>query len=118
MAKKITTLSNFTSGGTAFNLSNSAGLTVTGTVKDTGGTITLTTTAGNLNVNGTLTAVTDSLVSAAKITEGTPGSVTATKILNVTANTGINLGSTHNHIKKVGTRKTNSGPNVIAGIGM
>jgi hypothetical protein len=69
-------------------------------------------------LSGALTGPTVTLTSAAEILEGTAGDVTAANTLNVSAGTGIDLNCSHNHIKKIGIRHTNSGPNVINGIGM
>ena len=116
----ITQLGNFANTGTGnFSFKNGKALVVSGAVSNaaTNGVLALTTTAGNLTVDGSLTGATDTLVAAAEVLEGSAGSVTAKTILNTTAVTGINLDSTHNHIKKIGTRKTTSGTNVIDGVG-
>jgi len=120
-ANLIATLSNFKNTGAGnIALKNGKALTVSGAVSvaSATGTLALTATTGNLTINGSLSGATDTLVSAGEILEGSSGAVTATKLLNVTAKTGIKLDSSHNHIAKVGTRKTNSGPNIINGIGM
>ena len=120
-ANLVATLGNFANTGAGnFSFVDGKALNVSGlvSVASTTGTLGLTTTSGNLTISGTLTGPTVTLTSAGEILEGTAGDVTATNTLNVSAATGIDLNSTHNHIKKVGTRHTNSGPNVINGIGM
>ena len=76
--------------------------------RSTGGA--LTTTAGNLTIDGALDGSTITLVSDLGEVAGT-GAITA-KLLNVTADTGIDLAGS-NDIRKIGINHTNSGPDTI-----
>jgi hypothetical protein len=52
------------------------------------------------------------LVTSGEAKESSAGAILA-KLLNVTANTGIELTSKTNKIKKLGTDKTKTGPNKV-----
>ena len=111
----LTDLGAFTTGGNnAFELTDDHALTTDGTV--TAGTaaldLTTTGTGNNLAIDSAVTGGTVSFVTTGEATESSTADITAAK-LNVTANTGIELTSTNNHITAVGTRHTNSGPNKI-----
>jgi hypothetical protein len=73
----IASLGDFTASG--FSLTNSQGLSVTGTV-DGGTSTALTTTSGNLTVDGTLKGTTVTLTSAGAIGEGASGVIDATTL--------------------------------------
>jgi hypothetical protein len=66
----------------------------------------------NLTIKVSTNGGTINLVSGGKASEASDAAITASK-LNVTANTGINLASSHNAITKLGTEKTNSGPSKV-----
>ena len=70
-------------------------------------------TSGDLVVDGALDAHKMTLGSTLGQVYGT-GAIT-TALLNVTADTGIDL-TGPNDIKKLGTNQTNSGPDVIDGV--
>ena len=94
----IGTLGSFTAAG--FALTNAQALTVTGPVS--GGTsTTLATTAGNLAINGAVSGTTTTLNSAADITEGSGGGITATTL------NGSSVGNTvlnqANHVGTLGS---------------
>jgi hypothetical protein len=110
---KIASLGDFavTAAG-GFALTDNETLDVTGAISaDDSSTIALSTKSGNLSVHGTLDASTVTLVTAGEATQSSTSGITA-GTLNVTAQTGIDLVG-NNDIKKVGTRKTKSGPNTI-----
>ncbi len=106
--------SNFGAGG--FSLRNIAGLIVTGPVDAGAGDLTINQqTPGGLRIRASLkSGGTTTLASGGAISENGAGAIT-TPLLNVTAQTGINLGGP-NAILAVGANHTNSGPDVIDGI--
>jgi fibronectin-binding autotransporter adhesin len=100
-------------GAGGFALTDGKALTVTGAVNAGTDILSLTTTSGNLAIasTGILDANTVTLTAAAKATEATAGQID-TALINVTADTGIDLIG-NNDITTVGTDQTNSGPNTI-----
>jgi hypothetical protein len=111
----ITDLSTFTTGGNnAFELTDDHALTVDGKVTAGTGTLDLTTTGTkhNLAIDSAITGGTVNLVTTGEATESSAGAITAS-LLNVTAGTGIELTSTKNKIKKLGTDKTTTGQNKV-----
>lgn len=68
---------------------------------------------GSLTVKrSSTTGTTADFVSGGNAEEGSNGDTTA-KRLDLAANTGISLASSHNDVKAVGTDTTKSGPNGI-----
>ncbi len=110
-ANLITDLGAFTNTGGNFYLTNAQTLTVDGTVNAGSKVMSLKATSGDLNINDTLDAGNLTLVSSLGEVDGT-GAITA-NVINVTADTGINLDGTNNDIRRIGTNSTNSGPDVI-----
>ena len=114
-ANQISDLKAFTISSGDFALTDAQALSVVGTVDDTDqtGKINLVTTSGDLRIDGPggLDASTVTLVSDQGEVAG-KGAIT-TNLLNVTANTGIDLDGTNNDIGRIGTDQTNSGSNVI-----
>jgi hypothetical protein len=111
----ITDLSTFSTGGNnAFELTDDHALTVDGTVTAGTGTLDLTTTGTkhNLAIDSAITGGTINLVTTGEATETSAATITAS-LLNVTADTGIELTSAKNKIKKLGTDKTKTGPNKV-----
>ena len=108
-ANLITDLGDFDVNAADFRLTNNQTLTVTGTVGAIG--ISLDTTTGDLVDSGALHANEMTLTSLLGEIYGT-GNINAT-VLNVTADTGIDLDGTSNNIEHVKTDTTNSGSNVI-----
>jgi len=108
-ANSITDLGTFDVNDANFYLTNNQTLTVTGTVGAIG--ISLDTTTGDLVDSGALHANEMTLTSLLGEIYGT-GNINAT-VLNVTADTGIDLDGTSNNIEHVKTDTTNSGSNVI-----
>jgi hypothetical protein len=108
-------LSTFSTGGNnAFSLTDDHGLTTDGTVNAGTAALKLTTTGSghNLAIDSAITGGTVTFVTTGGATEDSSGAITAS-LLNVTADTGIELTSTKNKIKKLGTDKTTSGPNKV-----
>jgi hypothetical protein len=111
----LTDLGAFTTGGNyAFELTDDHALTVDGKVNAGTGTLDLTTVGSkhNLAIQSAITGGTVNLVTTGAATETSKGAI-KTKLLNVTAATGIQLTSKANAIKKLGTHKTKKGPNKI-----
>jgi hypothetical protein len=111
----IADLGAFTTGGNlAFALTDDHALTVDGKVDAGTGTLNLTTTGSKhgLAIEAAITGGTVNFVTTGEATETTKGAITAS-LLNVTANTGIDLTSQANKIKKLGTDKTKTGPNKV-----
>ncbi len=108
-ANLIADLGAFDVNAANFLLTNDQTLTVTGTVG--ANVISLNATSGDLVDSGALHANTVTLVSSLGEVYGT-GNINA-MLLNVSADTGIDLDGTSNNIHRIGTRTTNSGPNVI-----
>jgi hypothetical protein len=101
-ANQITTLGSFTAAG--FDLLNGQALTVTGPVSG-GASTTLATTSGGLSINGAVSGATTTLNSAAAISEGTGGSITASTLSGSAAGPTV-LGSASasnaNHVSILG----------------
>jgi filamentous hemagglutinin family protein len=110
----ITDLGALSTGSHAFALTDDHALTVDGKVNAGTGTLDLTTVGNNhdLAIEAAITAGTINLVTTGEATETSKGAITA-KLLNVTADTGIDLTSKANKIKKLGTHKTKKGPNKV-----
>jgi hypothetical protein len=111
----IADLGAFSTGGNhAFSLTDDHNLTVNGEMSAGTGALDLTTVGSehNLTIASALTGGTMNFVTTGKATETKLGAITA-KLLNVTANTGIELTSRNNAIKKLGTDKTKTGPNKV-----
>jgi len=108
-ANLIGGLGNFTASGN-LSLTDEEALTIGGTVNTGTKSQTIQVTSGNLDLTGTLDGGTITLGSSTSEVYGA-GKITAS-LLNVTANTGIDL-TGDNDIKTIGTDTTNSGPNVI-----
>ena len=108
-ANLITDIGDFTVNDANFLLRNDQTLTVTGTVD--ANTIVLSATTGDLVNSGALHGNVAYLSSSQGEVYGT-GNITAA-VLNVTADTGIDLDGTTNSIAHVETDETNSGPDVI-----
>jgi filamentous hemagglutinin family protein len=109
-ANLIQNLGEFTNTGGNFSLTNNETLTVAGTLSTGSHGQTLQVTTGDLDITGGLTGGTITLGSTNGEVMGA-GTITA-NVLNVTANTGIDL-TGPNHINTIGTNHTNSGPDVI-----
>jgi hypothetical protein len=112
----VTDLGAFSTGGNhAFEFKDNSALTVDGAVNAGTGILDLTTlgSGNNLAIDSTITGSTINLVTAGEAKESSAGAIVASTILNVTASTGIDLNSSKNKIKKVGTDHTGSGPNKI-----
>ena len=109
-ANQIAGLGNFSDTAGNFSLTDEQALTISGTVNSGAKTQTIQVTSGNLDLTGALDAGTVTLGSSTGEVLGT-GAITA-NLLNVTANTGIDLTGA-NHITTIGTDQTNSGPNII-----
>jgi filamentous hemagglutinin family protein len=110
----ITDLGAFSTGSHAFALTDDHALTVDGKVNAGTGTLDLTTVGNNhdLAIEAAITGGTINLVTTGEATETSKGAITA-KLLNVTADTGIDLTSKANKIKKLGTHKTKKGPDKV-----
>jgi hypothetical protein len=108
-ANLIATLSDFTSGG-LFSLTDDETLNVAGNVGSGINALTLDVTSGDLDVAGSLTGGKVTLASVTGAVQG--AGVINANVLNVTANTGIDLTGA-NHIHRIGTDQTNSGPDFI-----
>jgi filamentous hemagglutinin family protein len=110
-ANLITTIDSFANSGSGnIGLTNAQTLTVSGPVNAGSGNLTLATTSGNLAITGTVEGNTVTLGSTLGSVTGS-GPITAS-LLNVTANTGIDLTGA-NDIAAIGTNETNSGPDFI-----
>ena len=110
-ANLITTIGSFANAGFGdIGLTNNQTLTVAGPLNAGTGNLALTATAGNLLINGTVEGNTVTFGSTLGSVTG-PGPITAA-VLNVTANTGIDL-TGPNEITTIGTNDTNSGPDFI-----
>jgi filamentous hemagglutinin family protein len=109
----IADLAAFASGG-AFALTDDNALKVDGTVNAGSHTLDLTTIGENHNlaIDAEIEGGTIDLVTTGEATESSAGAID-TKLLNVTADTGIDLTSKKNDITKLGTHKTNKGPNKV-----
>jgi hypothetical protein len=107
-ANLIASLGNFT--GSNFSLIDEEALTVSGTLNTRTHTQSIQVTNGDLDLTGALRGSTVTLGSSTGEVYGA-GTITA-NVLNVTANTGIDL-TGPNDIGMIGTDTTNSGPNVI-----
>ena len=108
-ANLIATLSDFTT-GSLFSLTDGETLNVTGNVGSGIHALTLDVTSGDLDIAGSLTGGKVTLASASGAVQG--AGVIDANVLNVTANTGIDLTGA-NHIKKIGVNHTNSGSDII-----
>jgi len=109
-ANHIGSLGDFTNTGGNFALTDKESLTISGTLNTGSHNQTLQVTAGNIDLTGALDGNTVTLGSATGEVFGA-GTITA-DLLNVTANTGIDLTGA-NDIGTIGTNQTNSGPDVI-----
>ena len=110
-ANLITIIGSFANSGSGdIGLTNNQTLTVAGPLNAGTGNLALTATAGNLLINGTVEGNTVTFGSTLGSVTG-PGPITAA-VLNVTANTGIDL-TGPNEITTIGTNDTNSGPDFI-----
>ncbi len=112
---QVATLDGFTTNNGLFTFSDNGPLTIAGPLNTGSGDISLTTTGtGNtMTITGTVdTSGTLTLVTSGAANETATGAIIA-NTLNVTAQTGISLTSTHNMISHVGKDKTKSGPNNI-----
>jgi hypothetical protein len=114
-ANDLARTGTFSTGGGAFSLVDDAALTIASSINTGAGTLYITTGTGDaLAVDSVLeTTGTMTLVSGANVTESTSTGTVKADTLNVTAQTGIDLGSTLNDITTVGTDHTTSGPNTI-----
>ncbi len=110
---QIAALASFTDAKGGFALTDAQSLTIEGPVSTGKSNLTLLVTSGDLVVDGALDAHKMTLGSTLGQVYGT-GAIT-TALLNVTADTGIDL-TGPNDIKKLGTNQTNSGPDVIDGV--
>jgi filamentous hemagglutinin family protein len=111
-ANKIDALNDFSTGGAgAFSLYDWKTLDETGLINTGKHSITLDTQIGDLDIGGALIGGTISLTSVAGDVQG--AGIIDANVLNVSADTGIDLYGSNNDIKSVGTDTTNSGPNVI-----
>ncbi len=110
-ANLIATINSFANSGSGdIGLTNGETLTVAGPLNAGAGNLALTATAGNLLINGAVEGNTVTLGSTLGSVTGS-GPITAA-LLNVTANTGIDL-TGQNDITAIGTNETNSGPDFI-----
>jgi hypothetical protein len=110
-ANLITAIDSFANTGSGnIGLTNDQTLTVAGPLNAGTGNLSLTATAGNLLINGTVEGNTVTLASSLGSVTGS-GPITAA-LLNVTADTGIDLTGS-NDITAIGTNETNSGPDFI-----
>jgi hypothetical protein len=109
----ITDLGEFSSGG-AFELTDDHALKVDGTVNAGSHTLDLKTVGKNHNlaIDAKIEGATINLATTGEATESKAGAIDA-KLLNVAADTGIDLTSKKNKIKKLGTHKTKKGPNKV-----
>ncbi len=110
-ANAITDLGSFTNTDGNFFLTDNRTLTVDGTANAGSRAMSLKATTGDVVVDGALDAGNLTLVSSLGEVDGT-GAIAA-NVINVTADTGIDLDGTSNNIHHIGTRATNSGPDVI-----
>jgi hypothetical protein len=110
----VADLDAFSTADHAFNLTDDHGLTVDGQVKAGTAAINLTTVGKKHNIafDSELTGGTVTLVTTGEAMESGAGAITAS-LLNVTANRGIDLTSSSNKIKKLGTDSTKKGPNKL-----
>jgi hypothetical protein len=76
------------------------------------GALELTTVGSKHNLEAAITGGTITLVTTGEATETSKGAISA-NLLNVTADSGIELTSKSNKIKNLGTDKTKSGPNKV-----
>lgn len=99
-----------------FVLNTTGPLNVIGAVRSTPDMLTLN-VGGDLVIQGlgSLTTKTLNLVSAGVVTETGGGFVAATKLLNVSANTGIDLEGP-NAVYKLGVDATTTGANIVSGV--
>jgi hypothetical protein len=112
----VANLGGFTTNNSDFSLTDDGSLNVHGPVDTGTGTLSLISNF-ELNIAATLTGATVDLTSTqGDLSESRRGTIVA-QLLNVTANTGIYLGSAANKICKVGTDQTASGNNIIFGVG-
>ena len=95
----------------AVTINDLAPLTVTGEVDSVTGAVTLT-SAGNLTLSAPVTSPTAVTLTSGGAATETAGGQVKTNTINVTAQTGINLGGA-NTIAHVGVQITTSGPNQI-----
>jgi filamentous hemagglutinin family protein len=109
-ANLIASLGNFTDSGSTFSLIDEEALTVSGTLNTGSHALSIQVTSGDLDLTGALKGNTVTLGSSTGEVYGA-GTITA-NVLNVTANTGIDL-TGPNDIGTIGTNHTNSGPDVI-----
>ena len=110
-ANLITDLGDFSDTGGNFFLTDGQTLTVTGSVNAGTKGLTLQTTSGDLVIDGSLQGLAVTLGSSLGQVYGT-GAITA-GVLNVSADTGIDLDGANNTIRRIGTNTTNSGSDVI-----
>lgn len=98
----------------SFNDATSVLMLGAGGATGTANIVTLTTTGAdsNMNIGKSVSAETVNFSVGGEITEENGTSINA-NLLNVTANTGIELTSDNNDITTIGTDHTNSGPNEI-----
>ncbi|MGA9796342.1 MAG: GLUG motif-containing protein [Rhizomicrobium sp.] len=110
----VTDLGAFSTAGHAFDLTDNHGLTVSGALKAGTAAINLTTVGKkhNLSIDSSVIGGTVSFLTTGEATESSAGAITAS-LLNVSANTGIDLASSGNKIKKLGTDTTEEGPNKV-----
>ncbi|MGD0142967.1 MAG: filamentous hemagglutinin N-terminal domain-containing protein [Rhizomicrobium sp.] len=108
----IGTLSGLSDSGGAFSLIDGESLTTKGTIDAGDNSLTLQTTSGNIDIASMIEANTLTLESAGKAHERSDGAIDV-GLLNVTAQTGIDLDSADNDIATIGTDTTASGPNKI-----
>lgn len=109
-ANQIASLGDITITGGKFSLTDDAALTVDGNLNAGANNLTLLVASGDLDIDGTLAGKIVTLGSTAGEVQGS-GAITA-KVLNVTADTGIDLVGA-NDIRKIGVNHTNSGPDII-----
>jgi fibronectin-binding autotransporter adhesin len=111
----VISLGAFTTAGKNFSLTDDHNLIAKGVVNAGAGTVSLAKvgTNHNLAIAGTITGSTVDLTTTGAATETKKASIAASKVLNVTANSGIKLTSKHNAITKLGTDTTTSGPNKV-----
>jgi filamentous hemagglutinin family protein len=112
----VAELGPFTTGGNnAFAFTDNAALTVVGNINAGAAGLSLTTLGKdhNLAINHTIAGKTINLVTTGAASESKNGAIRASKLLNVTAGTGITLTSKKNAIEKLGTDTTTSGPNKV-----
>ena len=113
-ANLIGALGAFSTINAGLKLTDGKALTVSGDLSTGAGAIALTTTGAgsNLTIGDISSTGTVTLVTSGEAKETSTGAIAA-NTLNVTADTGISLTATGNHITHVGTDSTKSGPNTI-----